>query len=296
MQDNQPQFPCAYSVTCIHLYQLPKPVAHPVMRANSSKPNRWVRLSLLSIWIMVLCASCVQRPFVPVSTGREYGNPKTPMMVSHLPEANQWALSRTGHHNVFQKVLCFNYPCRKMIGRRKTLKAISMEALKKRIRKNAKRGVYKKYNQSPKSSPDSLPKLEEPVVISVIEMGPVISAPILKADSLITLSEVLFEINSYKLNAAHFASLDSLGRFLAAHPTLEVNISGHTDNTGRERHNIALSTRRVEVVAEYLIDKGAVFDKISFKGFGSARPIASNDTEVGRSKNRRVEILIKNPD
>lgn len=246
--------------------------------------------------LMLLIGSCAKGPFVPVNTGREYGSPKTPMMVSHLPEANQWALRRTGHHNVFQKILCFNYSCRKMIGRRKVLKAISFDKLKKKIRKNAKKGAYKKYVPSDTNSLRDLIVVQDKKIELLDSVrAPVVAAPILKADSLIILNEFLFEIDSYKLKGEQLQELDSIAKFLKTHPTLDVHISGHTDNTGSERHNISLSTRRAEVVAEYLIDKGAVYDRINYRGYGSSQPIDNNDTERGRSKNRRVEILISNP-
>lgn len=252
---------------------------------------------------IILLNACTPRPFVPVSRGREYGNPKTPWVVSHVPEANRWALARTEHHNVFQKVVCFHYPCRKMIGRRKVLKAISFEKFKKLTKKNAKKGAYKK-NPSirPVNKPmpmDTLLAKQDTVKQRVVQSenrgmpdGP---TPILKADSLITLNEFLFETNSYKLKNEHYVELDLLSEFLTEHPTLEVRISGHTDNTGNEHHNVTLSLLRAEAVAQYIITKGVVFEKVYFEGLGSSLPIATNDTEQGRSKNRRVEILIRNP-
>lgn len=257
-------------------------------------------LSSVVLFILVVNA-CTPRPFVPVSRGREYGNPTTPFVVSHVPEANRWALARTDHHNVFQKIICFNYPCRKMIGRRKVLKAISFEELKRRTKKNAKKGEYKK---NPSLRPIGKPISTDTVVaqqdtanLRVIENKsvPGVIIPILKADSLITLNEVLFETNSYKLNKDHFAELDVLSDFLVKYPTLDVSISGHTDNTGHEHHNVTLSLRRAETVAQYLIDKGVLFEKVFYEGLGSSHPIENNTTEKGRSKNRRVEILITNP-
>lgn len=253
----------------------------------------------LSVLLAFVLCSCAERPWVPVNEGREYGSPKTPWVVSHLPEANQWALKRTGHHHVFQRMLCFSYPCRKMIGRRKVLRAISFDRLKKEIRKNAKKGAYEKYHrtQTKELQVDTVEVIVpvDTAIIAKTIRPPVVNSPILKADSLIILSEFLFETNSYALRDEHYAELDSLGSFLGSHPTLEVAVSGHTDNTGTERHNVTLSTRRAEVVAEYLIDHGADYDKVYFEGFGSAQPISSNDTEEGRSANRRVEILIRNP-
>lgn len=104
-----------------------------------------------------------------------------------------------------------------------------------------------------------------------------------------------FEVNSYALKGEHYSQLDSISKFLLAHPSLEVSVSGHTDNTGNERHNVALSTRRAEVVAEYLISKGTHDERIIYEGLGSSQPLRGNDTKEGRSKNRRVEILMRNP-
>jgi outer membrane protein OmpA-like peptidoglycan-associated protein len=253
---------------------------------------------LLIIALVALLNACSERPFVPVNTGREYGSPKTPMVVSHWPEANQWALARSGHHNVFQKILCFNYPCRKMIGRRKVLHSISFEKLKKKTRKNARKGVYEKYKRvtplDKEVEPDTVKETIDVIVDSVVTPVGVPSAPVLKQDSLITLSEFLFETNSYLLKEEQLNKLDSIGQFLSLNPTLEARVSGHTDNVGRENYNVELSALRAEEVAKYLINHGALYDQISFEGFGSSKPIRRNETEEGRSKNRRVEILISN--
>jgi outer membrane protein OmpA-like peptidoglycan-associated protein len=113
-------------------------------------------------------------------------------------------------------------------------------------------------------------------------------------DSLIVLSEVLFEVNSYKLKPEIFPQLDSLVEFLLANPSTRIEISGHTDSTGKESHNLGLSENRADAVAEYVVDKGVPTSRVTFNGYGSSRPISTNDTEEGRRKNRRVEILIHN--
>lgn len=281
----------------------PKPTQFIYRSMRSILLHRYVCSLINAAIFMVLLNACTPRPFVPVSRGREYGNPKTPWVVSHVPEANRWALARTDHHNVFQKVICFHYPCRKMIGRRKVLKAISYEKLKKRVKKNAKKGAYQ---NNPSLRPAGKPApvdtvlaqqeiVKQQIVQSEDKGMPGAPTPILKADSLITLNELFFETNSYKLKNEHYAELDLLSEFLTKHPTLDIVISGHTDNVGTEHHNVTLSLRRAESVAQYIIDKGVVLEKVYFEGLGSSQPIAGNDTEQGRSKNRRVEILIRNP-
>jgi outer membrane protein OmpA-like peptidoglycan-associated protein len=263
--------------------------------SSGCRPLRTIAQTIL---LVVLLGACTPRPFVPVNVGREYGNPKTPLVVTHISKKNLWSLNRVGYHHTLKRILCFDYACRKMIGRSKTLLVISREEYIKVIKRNAKRGFFKTTTQGPvikKLDRDSVPAARDTVNVAEIksEVAPV--DHILKADSLVTLNEFLFETNSYKLRPAHFSELDGLSQFLQNHPTLEITISGHTDNTGDEHHNINLSTRRAKVVAEYLIGKGVGYEKVFYQGFGSAQPVSVNETEVGRGKNRRVEILIQNP-
>ncbi len=257
------------------------------------------RLILIAIGSTSLLSSCISRPWRPANVGREYGPETTPLMVSHIPEKNQWTLARTKSHNVFQRILCFNYTCRRMIGRNKMRQAISMKDFKKRLAKNAKQGAYKNMTPAVAAAPKKQIRDTVKVVKAsspVAKAKPVnLPAPVLTADSLITLTDLLFETDSYRLKGNHYSQLDSLCTFLLAHPDLEVSVSGHTDNKGNERHNVTLSAHRAEEVAHYLITKGVPDEKIIFEGFGSSRPISENDTEAGRGKNRRVEILIREP-
>lgn len=253
----------------------------------------------LKLWafglVAIACSSCVRGAFQPVNTGREYGD-KVPIMVSHLSKNNP------GNHYPLQQILCFDYMCRKAAGRKRAMRAISYEDFKKRIRQNAKKGAYKDLTPKPAKKPAPAPVAADTVVAPVPPPpAPVVAEPMvqerpaIKQDSLITLGELLFETNSHTLRRDHFAGLDSLAEFLVKYPSLEVRITGHTDNTGAERHNVTLSTRRAEAVAEYLREQRVDFDRISFEGMGSSVPIADNRTSQGRQKNRRVEILITDP-
>ena len=126
-----------------------------------------------------------------------------------------------------------------------------------------------------------------------IDTATVRPTPVIKADSLIVLgAEVLFEINKSTLRSEHFATLNSIVDYLVLHPERSVKISGHSDNTGSEGHNLALSKRRAVVVAEYLVNNGVDIDRVETFGLGSAKPIVLNTTDEGRKKNRRVELLI----
>ena len=105
-------------------------------------------------------------------------------------------------------------------------------------------------------------------------------------------AELLFETNQSTLRSEHFATLNSIADYLVSHPERAVNISGHTDTTGSEQHNLALSKRRADVVAEYLAANGVDSNRVKTFGLGSAKPIDVNTTDEGRKKNRRVELLI----
>lgn len=242
------------------------------------------------VTIAVFCCACTRGVIQPVNAGREYGDP-VPLMVSHIGKGSP--------HYVLQNILCFDYMCRLKAGKKKAMRAISFEDFKKRLRKNAKRGEYN--NLTP---PRPRPAKKDTVVIRkdtvVIAPGaPIVPpavqpAPVLATgDSLIVLSDLLFEVNSARLHDRHIATLDKLSKFLVEHPTLTVAIAGHTDNTGTEHHNVSLSTRRAEGVSDYLTSHGVTFDRITFEGFGSSQPIADNRSEEGRKRNRRVEVRLK---
>ena len=91
-----------------------------------------------------------------------------------------------------------------------------------------------------------------------------------------------------------FYELDKLVILLEDVPNLEIEISGHTDNTGSKVFNELLSQRRADAVVNYLIDKGIDENRLTAKGYGSSRPIANNDNSQGRALNRRTEFEIIN--
>ena len=80
---------------------------------------------------------------------------------------------------------------------------------------------------------------------------------------------------------------------IADHPELLlIRVEGHTDNDGKELYNLHLSQSRAQAVVDYLVEAGIGRHRLDPAGFGEARPIAENETEEGKAKNRRVEFLI----
>lgn len=104
---------------------------------------------------------------------------------------------------------------------------------------------------------------------------------------------ILFDVNSDNIKSSSFEALDKLADILSADPEMHLEIEGHTDNTGAIRLNQILSGRRALAIKTYLVNKGIAADRLTASGFGSERPIASNNTEAGRAKNRRVEFKVK---
>ena len=108
----------------------------------------------------------------------------------------------------------------------------------------------------------------------------------------VNLRDVLFEQGKTALLPQSYPELDLVIGFLKANPKVKIELSGHTDNRGIPAQNLKLSQARVEKVKSYLVSKGIEKKRITGKGYGGNRPIASNDTEETRLLNRRVEFTI----
>jgi OmpA-OmpF porin, OOP family len=108
----------------------------------------------------------------------------------------------------------------------------------------------------------------------------------------IILPDITFAVNKWELQENVKPLLDSLAAYLQQHKNYTISVSGHTDNTGTEQSNQTLSENRAKAVKEYLSSKGIKPERITVIGYGSSKPVADNDTEAGKAKNRRVEIVI----
>lgn len=103
-----------------------------------------------------------------------------------------------------------------------------------------------------------------------------------------------FDFDKATLRPSGKAKLDKDAEMLNTYPDINVEIAGHTDSIGPAKYNMGLSLRRAATVKKYLESKGIAASRMTTKGFGETKPIASNKTAAGRAANRRVEILILN--
>ena len=110
----------------------------------------------------------------------------------------------------------------------------------------------------------------------------------------ITLSEntVNFDFNSASLTAVSKANLDKLSEVMTQYPDTNINVYGHTDSKGADAYNLTLSEKRANSVIDYMVSKGVARTRLNAMGMGESEPIATNDTDEGRAKNRRVEFAI----
>ena len=111
---------------------------------------------------------------------------------------------------------------------------------------------------------------------------------------LITLGDVLFELNKSDLKAGSARNLLPLAEVLKERTDQAVIIEGHTDSTGSLAYNMTLSEKRAQSVANYLVAQGLDINRMTITGLGPDFPVADNATSEGRQLNRRVEVILPN--
>jgi outer membrane protein OmpA-like peptidoglycan-associated protein len=131
------------------------------------------------------------------------------------------------------------------------------------------------------TGPDSKNPYNIAVLLQPIEIG-----------SKVILKNIFFDTNKFIIKDESKPELQKLIEFLTLNASIKIEVSGHTDNIGTEQSNQILSENRAKAVYQYLITNGVPAERLTFKGYGETQPIASNDTDDGRAKNRRTEFKI----
>ena len=103
-----------------------------------------------------------------------------------------------------------------------------------------------------------------------------------------------FEFDSAVLDKSSYTEIDSLASFLKENPLINIEISGYTDNSGNEEHNMQLSLERAAAVMSALLDREISIKRINAVGYGSNHPLVPNDSEKNKALNRRVEVRVVN--
>lgn len=113
--------------------------------------------------------------------------------------------------------------------------------------------------------------------------------------SVVRLNNVFFDFDKANLRSESFVELDRVVKLLSENPSIEIELSAHTDSKGSDEYNLRLSDSRAKSVMEYILSKGIAPGRVAAQGFGETKPVAENDTEENRQLNRRVEFkIVKN--
>ena len=105
-------------------------------------------------------------------------------------------------------------------------------------------------------------------------------------------SNVTFAVDSADVNSSFYKVLDSVTLVVNEYDKTLIEVMGHTDSTGSDQYNQTLSERRAKSVADYFDSRDVIAERLATYGYGENHPVANNDTESGRSQNRRVEIAL----
>jgi outer membrane protein OmpA-like peptidoglycan-associated protein len=106
-------------------------------------------------------------------------------------------------------------------------------------------------------------------------------------------SSTAFDVDSAEIKAGFYSTMDKISAIVNKYGKTRLDIAGHTDDTGTEAYNQDLSERRAAAVESYLLAEQVIPQRLSSAGYGELRPVSGNDTEYGRTLNRRVEITIE---
>ena len=106
------------------------------------------------------------------------------------------------------------------------------------------------------------------------------------------INDIYFGFNKFELSEESKMVLDQLIEFLTENPLICIQIQGHTDNIGNDAENMKLSENRARSVYNYLVLKGISAKRLTYHGYGKTMPVAENDSEEGRAKNRRTVFVI----
>lgn len=114
----------------------------------------------------------------------------------------------------------------------------------------------------------------------------------IKYGAKIQLHSIFFDTDKATLKPESLAELQDIKILLEQHPKLKIELSGHTDSQGNNAYNMLLSEKRANAVFAWLVEQGISSDRLSVKGYGTTRPIATNETAQGRKQNRRTELKV----
>lgn len=138
---------------------------------------------------------------------------------------------------------------------------------------------------------DIVVRKEKPLINVPIKEDDIRRMP-LEVGKVIALKDIYFDSDAAELSPRSFTELIKLAELLRQNPKVNIEIRGHTDNIGDETYNIQLSERRAKAVMSFILQNGIARQRVTTKGYGSAKSLHDNSGDVGRKQNRRVEFVV----
>jgi outer membrane protein OmpA-like peptidoglycan-associated protein len=134
-------------------------------------------------------------------------------------------------------------------------------------------------------------KKDDPDPADVLKLN--VEAAVVEENKPFVIQDIYYSTAKADINPESTYILAEFADYLKEHSSWVIEIRGHTDNTGEDKTNEVLSLNRAKEVMAFLVSKGVQESQLLAVGYGEKKPIATNDTEVGRAKNRRTEFVIK---
>ncbi|MGA8278228.1 MAG: OmpA family protein [Rhodanobacteraceae bacterium] len=134
----------------------------------------------------------------------------------------------------------------------------------------------------------------KPLRLGLIKVSAEAMAKELRTGGKVQIYGIYFDVDKARVRADSKPVLDEIARMLTANKDIALYVDGHTDSQGEDPYNLDLSERRAAAVVAALVDERGIDPaRLQARGFGESRPVASNDAEIGRAKNRRVELVMR---
>jgi len=165
------------------------------------------------------------------------------------------------------------------------------QSTQQKPKKNTPKPTTTKPTTTP-TNPSEKPKTKVVIAPKKKIITPELERSKIVTGKVIQVNNLYFKADSFRIKQTSYDALEEVYDFLVENPDVKIEVGGHTNGVPPHSYCDKLSSARAKAVVEYLIEKGIDDDRLSYKGYGKRKPVATNETKAGRNKNQRVEVKI----